>query len=120
MPFDVAELAPGLTVARTGFTGDLGYELWTPAEKALALWDRLWASGHNYGLRPIGYAALDLARIEAGFVLCGPDLKWAQAAFMPTRGRPPFERRPVRLVHFAMGDLNASLALLPTPEAVNG
>src|SRR3546814_494415 len=77
-PFDVAELAPGLTVSRTGFTGDLGYELWTPAEKALALWDRLWASGHNYGLRPIGYAALDLARIEAGFVVCGTDFKSAQ------------------------------------------
>src|SRR3546814_3745273 len=79
MPFDVAELAPGLTVARTGFTGDLGYELWTPAEKALALWDRLWASGHNYGLRPIGYAALDLARIEAGFVVCGTDFKSARS-----------------------------------------
>src|SRR3546814_18587972 len=93
MPFDVAELAPGLTVARTGFTGDLGYELWTPAEKALALWDRLWASGHNYGLRPIGYAALDLARIEAGFVVCGTDFKSAQAAVRPTRGRTPFELR---------------------------
>jgi len=110
-PFDVAELEPGLTISRTGFTGDLGYELWTPAEKALALWDRLWAAGQDFGLRPIGYAALDLARIEAGFMVCGADFKSAHAALRPTRGRTPFELGAGRLVDFDKGPFNGRRAL---------
>lgn len=111
-PFDVAEPEAGLTVSRTGFTGDLGYELWAPADKALALWDRLWQAGRDYGLRPIGYAALDLARIEAGFMVCGTDFKSAHAAVRPTRGRTPFELGCGRLVDFAKGHFNGRRALL--------
>lgn len=115
-PFDVAELEPALTVSRTGFTGDLGYELWTPAERALGLWDRLWAAGHHYGLRPIGYAALDLARIEAGFMVCGTDFKSAHSALRPTRGRTPFELGCGRLVDFGKGHFNGRRALLKHAE----
>lgn len=111
-PFDVVTLDDGLTVSRTGFTGDLGYELWTPAQKALSLWDRLWAAGHDYGLRPIGYAALDLARIEAGFIVCGIDFTSAHAALRPTRGRTPFELGAGRLVGFDKGHFNGRRALL--------
>ena len=111
-PFDVAELEPGLTVSRTGFTGDLGYELWMPAGQALAVWDRLWAAGRDYGLRPIGYAALDLARIEAGFVVCGTDFKSIHAALRPSRGRTPFELGAGRLVDFDKGHFNGRRALL--------
>jgi len=111
-PFDVAEIEPGLTVSRTGFTGDLGYELWMPAGQALAVWDRLWAAGRDYGLRPIGYAALDLARIEAGFVVCGTDFKSIHAALRPSRGRTPFELGAGRLVDFDKGHFNGRRALL--------
>lgn len=111
-PFDVVTLDDGLTVSRTGFTGDLGYELWTPAQKALSLWDRLWAAGRDYRLRPIGYAALDLARIEAGFIVCGTDFKSAHSALRPTRGRTPFELGAGRLVDFDKGHFNGRRALL--------
>ena len=111
-PFDVTQVDDSLTVSRTGFTGDLGYELWVPAGKAIALWDRLWAAGDNFGLRPIGYAALDMARIEAGFVVCGADFKSIHAAVRPTRGRTPFELDAGRLVDFDKGHFNGRRALL--------
>lgn len=57
-----------LMVSRTGFTGDLGYELWIAPEGATLLWNRLMVAGHVRGIRPIGYQALDMARIEAGFI----------------------------------------------------
>ena len=53
-PFDLAEVEPGLWISRTGFTGDLGYELWMSNEAGLALWDRLWAASRDWGLRAIG------------------------------------------------------------------
>ena len=108
----MAALDGELTVSRTGFTGDIGYELWMPPEKALAVWDRLWAAGGDYGLRPIGYAALDLARIEAGFMVCGTDFKSIHAASRPTRGRTPFELGADRLVDFDKGHFNGRRALL--------
>ncbi|MGD1877770.1 MAG: aminomethyltransferase family protein [Kiloniellaceae bacterium] len=111
-PFDVVKVDDDLTVSRTGFTGDLGYELWVPAEKALALWDRIWAAGHDFGLRPIGYAALDLARTEAGFVVCGVDFKSIHTALRPSRGRTPFELGADRLVDFSKGPFNGRRALL--------
>ena len=55
-----------LMVSRTGFTGDLGYELWIEPDKALALWDALFAAGKQHGIRAIGVHALEMARIEAG------------------------------------------------------
>ncbi|MGF1627850.1 MAG: aminomethyltransferase family protein [Kiloniellaceae bacterium] len=111
-PFDVTAAEGDLAVSRTGFTGDLGYELWMPAEKALTVWDRLWAAGRNFGLRPIGYAALDLARIEAGFLVSGIDFKSIHAALRPSRGRTPFELDAERLVDFDKGHFNGRRALL--------
>ena len=57
-----------LMVSRTGFTGDLGYELWISPDKAEALWDALFAAGKLHGIRAIGTHALELARIEAGYL----------------------------------------------------
>jgi aminomethyltransferase len=88
--FDLAEI-DGILISRTGFTGDLGYELWVPPARALALWGRLWGAGRLHGLRPIGYDALDLARLEAGFILAGRDYVPIHHASRPTRGRTPFE-----------------------------
>jgi aminomethyltransferase len=80
-----------LMVSRTGFTGDLGYELWIEPGGALDLWDRLMEAGRERGIRPIGYQALDMARIEAGFIL--PNVDFISAAHTVRLGREttPFE-----------------------------
>src|SRR3546814_4067940 len=71
-----------------------------------------WSSDVCSSDLPIGFAALDLARIEAGFVVCGTDFKSAQAAVRPTRGRTPFELGAGRLVDFDKGHFNGRRALL--------
>ncbi|MBI4672619.1 MAG: aminomethyl transferase family protein [Chloroflexi bacterium] len=58
-----------VTISRTGYTGDLGYEIWCEAQDALALWDTLMEVGDAYGITPTGILALDMARIEAGLIL---------------------------------------------------
>lgn len=62
-----------LVVSRTGYSGELGYELWCAPEDALAVWDAVWAAGEPFGLRPLGLDALDMLRIEAGLVFGGYD-----------------------------------------------
>jgi aminomethyltransferase len=78
-------------VTRTGYTGDLGYELWTAKQGALPLWDALVAAGADYGLEPIGLDALDVARIEAGFVLQGVDYVSARSCLTESRKSTPFD-----------------------------
>ena len=55
-------------ISRTGFTGDLGYELWVSPDKAIELWDALFEAGKHHGIRVIGTQALDLARKEAAYL----------------------------------------------------
>ncbi|HTE46712.1 MAG TPA: hypothetical protein VK636_15780, partial [Gemmatimonadaceae bacterium] len=62
-----------VTISRTGYTGDLGYELWVDADRAVDLWDALIDAGTPYGITPAGIWALDLARIEAGLVMLDVD-----------------------------------------------
>ncbi|XDA99218.1 aminomethyltransferase family protein [Sulfitobacter sp. LCG007] len=111
-PFDLREVAPGLTVSRTGFTGDLGYELWTDWDRAGALWDRLWEAGQTWGIRATGYEALEIARIEAGFMAAGRDFQPVHAATRLHRGRTPLELGFGRLVHWDKGHFNGRRALL--------
>jgi aminomethyltransferase len=70
-----------LTVSRTGFTGDLGFELMVPAEDALAVFDAVWEAGQGHQLRPFGEAALDMLRIEAGLPLIGHEFSSSRYAF---------------------------------------
>ena len=74
-----------VTISRTGYTGDLGYEIWIPNEHALAVWDAIIEAGAPHGLEPVGLDALDVVRIEAGFVLQGVD--YISAASCITDGR---------------------------------
>jgi aminomethyltransferase len=111
-PFDWREVEPDLWVSRTGFTGDLGYEIWMPWDAAYTLWDRLWDAGHIWGLRAIGYEALHIARIEAGFIAAGMDFQPVHGAMRLHRGRTPFELGFGRLVHFDKGHFNGRRALL--------
>lgn len=80
-----------IIISRTGFTGDLGYELFAPAEIALSLWDRIWAAGALFGLQAIGYGALNRARIEAGFIVANADFTTADTALRADRERLPDE-----------------------------
>jgi len=66
-----------LRVSRTGFTGDLGYELWIPRELAIELWDAVYAAGEDYGIQPYGEEATNMARMEAGFIM--PYMDFAEA-----------------------------------------
>lgn len=93
-PFEIRYFKLGahaITISRTGFTGDLGYELWMAPEAALAVWDRLMEAGQLRGIRAIGYAALDMARIEAGFLLPRVDFVSSETHLRPGRGRNPYE-----------------------------
>lgn len=120
--FDVAELKPfrmkpfafgggELTISRTGFTGDLGYELWTTPETALALWDCLFAAGRDFGIRPIGSAALNTARIEAGFIIANLDFIPAHQAVREDRVRSPFELGLAWLIDWYKGHFTGRRAL---------
>jgi aminomethyltransferase len=60
-----------IMVSRTGYSGELGYELWCHPRDAVALWDAVWAAGESYGLAPLGLEALDMLRIEAGLIFAG-------------------------------------------------
>ncbi|HRQ39748.1 MAG TPA: aminomethyltransferase family protein [Chloroflexota bacterium] len=80
-----------VTITRTGYTGDLGYELWLNPGDATAVWDRLMDVGQQYGLLPAGMLALDVARIEAGLLLADIDYKSALKAVIPDQLSSPFE-----------------------------
>ena len=92
--FDVAKGrigAASVAVSRTGYTGDLGYEIWVAAEEALPIWDAVFASGQKHGLLPVGLDALDMARIEAGFLLQGVDYFSAPKTVLESRRSSPYE-----------------------------
>ena len=78
-------------VSRTGYTGDLGFELWLKAEHALPLWDALMDAGRNYGLQAAGMLALDVARIEAGLMLIDVDYVPARKALIESQASSPYE-----------------------------
>jgi aminomethyltransferase len=101
-----------LMVSRTGFTGDLGYELWIDPGHALALWDALFEKGENRGIRPMGTRALEVARIEAGFIQAHVDFLPADQAIRRDRSRSPFELDLARLVDFNKPFFNGRRALL--------
>jgi len=78
-------------VTRTGYTGDLGYELWVGNDEALAIYDALLEQGRPHGLLPMGLDALDVSRVEAGFVLAGVDYTSARGALIERQKSTPFE-----------------------------
>ena len=80
-----------LTVTRTGYTGDLGYELWVGPQHAESLWDRLMEAGTRYGILPAGMVALDVARIEAGMLLIEVDYISSHHAHIEAQKSSPFE-----------------------------
>ena len=80
-----------VSISRTGYTGDLGYEIWTATAHALRLWDCLIHTGTSYGLLPAGLDALDMVRIEAGYIMLDVDYYSAQKEILESRKSTPSE-----------------------------
>lgn len=78
-------------ISRTGYTGDLGYELWIPTEHALRIYDVLMEAGKPYGITPAGNLALDISRVEAGFILIEVDYISAEKAVIESQRYSPYE-----------------------------
>ena len=85
-------------ISRTGYTGDLGYEIWMPWDEATRVWDALTAAGAPFDLRPAGMLALDVARIEAGLLLIEVDFFSSRKALIPSQQYSPYEMGLGRLV----------------------
>jgi aminomethyltransferase len=104
-------------VSRTGYTGDLGYELWIAADAAPAVWDVLFDVGQAYAIRPAGMLALDVTRLEAGLILLEVDYTSARHAMNPEQNYSPFEVGLGKLVSFDKADYVGRRALLAEQAA---
>jgi aminomethyltransferase len=98
-------------VSRTGYTGDLGYEIWMPWDSALRVWDAIAAAGHAFDLHPTGMLALDVARIEAGLLLIDVDFHSSRKALIEAQKYSPYELGMSRLVDLKKGPFIGRAAL---------
>ncbi|MBI2757481.1 MAG: aminomethyl transferase family protein [Chloroflexi bacterium] len=80
-----------VTISRTGYTGDLGFEIWMDAKDALPIWDALMEAGADYGIAPVGILAMDMARVEAGLFMIEVDYTSANHAWIEPQKSSPFE-----------------------------
>jgi aminomethyltransferase len=113
-PFDVMRFpfhGDELMISRTGFTGDLGYELWLHAELALQVWDELYAAGEDYGIQPYGEAATNMARLEAAFIMPAMEFNEALRTVHFEHDQTPFELNLGWLVDFEKPHFNGRSAL---------
>ena len=114
-PFDIRHFpfhGDTLMVSRTGFTADLGYELWVKPELALELWDELYAAGADYLIQPFGEEATNMARLEAGFIMPDLELHEALKTVHLEHDQSPFELNLGWLVDFKKPHFNGRAALL--------
>lgn len=100
-----------IDISRTGYTGDLGYELWIPASAAPDVWDRLMTAGRDRAIRPAGMLALDVVRLEAGLILLDVDYTSARHAMNPEQNYSPGEIGLGRLVDLDKADFVGRRAL---------
>jgi aminomethyltransferase len=105
-----------LMVSRTGFTGDLGYELWIDPEHAEMMWDRLFEAGELANMKPMGSEALETLRIEAAYIMAGEEFMPAMQTVRPGHTRSPFELGLGWLVDFKKPIFNGRKALLAEKE----
>jgi aminomethyltransferase len=107
-----------VSVTRTGYTGDRGYEIWVPVDGALDVWDAVFEAGEPYGIFPAGIRALDVARVEAGLILIEAEYTSARHAIAPEQSYSPFELGLGRLVDFGKGaEFTGRRALLAEQRA---
>jgi aminomethyltransferase len=98
-------------ISRTGYTGDLGYEIWVPARDAVRVWDALMDGGRPFGIKPAGMLALDVARVEAGLLLIDVDFHGSRKALIDTQKYSPYEMGLGRLVSLDKGPFVGRQAL---------
>ena len=118
-PFDIGHFdfhGEDLMVSRTGFTGDLGYELWVQPGLALDLWDALYAAGGPYGIQPYGETATNMARLEAGFIMPAMEFNEALKTVHFKHDQTPFELSLDWLVDFRKPHFSGRSALLKEKE----
>jgi len=108
LPFADTELM----ISRTGFTGDLGYELWIDPQHALSLWDALYEAGADYGIQPYGEAATNMARLEAGFLMPYMEFNEALKTINFEFDHTPLELGLDWIVNFSKPHFNGRQALL--------
>jgi aminomethyltransferase len=106
-----------IDVSRTGYTGDLGYELWIPAGQAVDVWDALIVAGKPYGIRPAGMVALDVVRLEAGLLLLEVDYTSARHAMNADQAYSPYEIGLGRLVDLGKAEFVGKRALAAELQA---
>jgi len=80
-----------VTISRTGYTGDLGFEVWMDAKDALTIWDALMEAGADYGIMPVGILAMDMARVEAGLFMIEVDYTSTSHAWIEPQKSSPYE-----------------------------
>ena len=115
-PTRIGEL--DVDVSRTGYTGDLGYELWVDQDAAVNLWDAVTKAGRGYGIRPAGLNALDVARVEAGLILLDVDYTSSRHALIAEQSYSPFELGILgHFVNFEKGSFVGKRALLAEQAA---
>ena len=101
-----------LMVSRTGFTGDLGYELWIQPDLAVQLWDALYEAGEPFGIQPYGETATNMARLEAGFLMPAMEFNEALKTVHFEHDQTPFELNLDWLVDFRKPHFSGRTALL--------
>jgi aminomethyltransferase len=99
-------------VSRTGYTGDLGYEIWIPWTGAVHVWDRLMEAGRAFAIHPVGLSALDIVRLEAGLLLIDVDFHGSKKAVTEGQKYSPYEMGLGRLVQLDKPAFNGRSALL--------
>ena len=101
-----------IDISRTGYTGDLGYEIWIPWSEGGKVWDALMQAGRAFDIRPAGMLALDVARIEAGLLLIDVDFNSSKKAIIESQKYSPLEMGLARLVHLDKERFVGQAALL--------
>jgi aminomethyltransferase len=99
-------------ISRTGYTGDLGYEIWVAAQRAVKVWDALMDAGRAFDIHPAGMLALDVARVEAGLLLIDVDFNSSKKALIDEQKYSPFEMGLGRLVHLNKNRFIGQAALI--------
>src|SRR5947199_5891146 len=99
-------------ISRTGYTGDLGYEIWVASDQALNIWDVLIDRGRPFDIKPAGMLALDVARIEAGLLLIDIDFNSSKKALIDEQKYSPVEMGLGRLVHLDKSNFVGHQALI--------
>src|SRR5262244_2129034 len=98
-------------ISRTGYTGDLGYEIWVPWNEAVKVWDALMDKGKQFDIHAAGMLALDVARVEAGLLLIEVDYSSSKKALIPSQKFSPYELGFGKMVHLEKENFVGKAAL---------